>query len=238
MNARRAVGGLILAAGIGVAGSIPAHATTTPAVTVESAGTVLVDAPTQVVARTTQVTFTVRVRTTTRTIGGVYEASIYTQSPYSDYGMGMTGWGQSDTPWVPVTVTVDTAWTGWGTLPLLACDDATGECEAATTSIKRQSRAAVTHAETLGHGKVAVAVRVTHYDPARRAWVGSNRSPVRIQQYTARGWVTVADVTTNRDGLAGAVITARPGYRLFRSVRLTGETVTAAVSRPVRVRVV
>ena len=220
-----------------VASGAAASASAQETATVAVQATPTVSAPAYVVARTPVVAFTVRVRTARRTLAGVYEASVYTQSPYSDYGMGLAGYGTSTTPWVPVTVYADTTWTGWGALPMVACDDATGECEAAQTSLKRPSRVAVTHAEARGRGRVAVAVRATHYDPNRRAWLSSNRSPIRIQQYTARGWVTAATATTNRDGLAGAVITARPGYRQFRAVRLTGATVTSAVSRPLQVRV-
>ena len=104
-------------------------------------------------------------------------------------------------------------------------------------TVRRLSRVAVTHAEARPGGRVAVAVRVTHYDPAVGGFVGSRRSPVRIQAWTGRAWATVATVTTTADGLAGAIVTGRPGRNTFRAVRLTGSTVTAATSGVVRVNV-
>ena len=86
------------------------------------------------------------------------------------------------------------------------------------------------HAEARTGGRVALGARITHYNPAARGWVSSRLSPVRFQELTPTGWTTIATGTTTRDGLAGAIVTAKPGTHRYRVIRPAGATVTAATS--------
>jgi hypothetical protein len=80
----------------------------------------------------------------------------------------------------------------------------------------------------LGSGQVFVSAPVRMYSPAAGRWLPQNLAPVYVQEYTARGWVRVATLTTNRYGIAAGVVTTGGGVFRMRVVRPVGSTVTAA----------
>jgi hypothetical protein len=80
----------------------------------------------------------------------------------------------------------------------------------------------------LGSGQVFVSAPVRMYSPAAGRWLPQNLAPVYVQEYTARGWVRVATLTTNRLGIAAGVVTTGGGVFRMRVVRPVGATVTAA----------
>ena len=109
-------------------------------------------------------------------------------------------------------------------------DVASGQRRAITLDLRRQSRIAITHAEFRPHGQVALAVRVTHFDPKLNAFAASRLSPVRLQENLNGVWVTLAEVRSDALGLAGAVLPAGPGQHSYRAIRPEGATVRTATS--------
>jgi hypothetical protein len=80
----------------------------------------------------------------------------------------------------------------------------------------------------LGSGQVFVSAPVRMYSPAAGRWLPQNLAPVYVQELTARGWVRVATLTTNRLGVAAGVVTTGGGVFRMRVARPVGSTVTAA----------
>jgi hypothetical protein len=113
-------------------------------------------------------------------------------------------------------------------------DSADGTRRTIALDLRRESRVAITHAEFRPHARVALAVRVMHFDPGQNAFVSSQFSPVRLQELVNGSWITLAQVTTDQLGLAGAVLPAGAGMHDYRAVRPDGATVRAATSLTVR----
>jgi len=121
-----------------------------------------------------------------------------------------------------------------GVNQVLVRDEADGTSQTVAVDLRRKSQLAITHAEFRPHAKMALAVRVLHYDPTRDTFVASRLSPVRLQESIGGTWSTLATVTSDAQGLAGAVIRAGRGAHYYRALRPDGATVMAAVSYTVR----
>jgi hypothetical protein len=113
-------------------------------------------------------------------------------------------------------------------------DDADGGVRTILIDLRRLSRVSLTHAEFRSDGRVALAVRVLHFDPKLARFAPSRLSPVRLQEKLNGTWTTIATVTTGASGLAGALVPAGPGAHLYRAVRPSGATVLAAKSPIIR----
>jgi hypothetical protein len=225
LAARLLMAGLAIAivAGLSVGSARPAAAAVER---VSAPARVVVDSPTE--------TIPVSVRTSAA-VDGTHGASVWIGYPGAD-SMSVGGYGVAKGQAVTVRTELDTRRiTRWGALDLIASDDADGDTRALTVDVRRRSNVAITHHEVSG-GKVALAVRVRHYQPGR-GYISSQRSPVRLQESVAGRWVTRATVTTTVDGLAGARLPLAPGVHRFRAVRPDGASVWSATSQTVRVEV-
>jgi len=133
-----------------------------------------------------------------------------------------------------ITARLDTTRIVPGRNRLQVIDAADGGSRIITLDLRRQSRVAITHAEPRSRARIALAVRVMHYNPKTSAFIASRLSPVRIQEKVGTSWVTLITVTTDKLGLAGAEVPAGPGAHVYRAVRPDGATVLAATSLRVR----
>jgi hypothetical protein len=113
-------------------------------------------------------------------------------------------------------------------------DDTDGGTRAIALDLRRRSRVAITHAEYRSDGRVALAVKVSHYDPKLGRFMPSKRSPVRLQERVGDAWVPLGQITTNAAGLAGSLVPAGAGLHDYRAVRPDGVTVRAATSKTIR----
>jgi hypothetical protein len=133
-----------------------------------------------------------------------------------------------------ITVRIDATRVVAGPNQLQIIDAADGDSRIVPLDLLRQSRVAITHAEPRSHGRMALAVRVTHYNPKTDKFIASRRSPIRLQERVNGSWVTLITVTSDKLGLAGAAVPAGPGVHLYRAVRPDGETVRTATSLTIR----
>jgi hypothetical protein len=116
-------------------------------------------------------------------------------------------------------------------------DAADGSSRTITVDLRRETRIAITHAEFRTRERVAVAVRVQHFDPKQNAFIASRLSPVHVQEKVDGGWVTRAELTTDASGLAGVVLpAATAGNHYYRAIRPDGATVWTATSLTVATR--
>jgi hypothetical protein len=133
-----------------------------------------------------------------------------------------------------VTASLDATRVTPGLNQLEVRDDADGDTRTILFDLRRQSRVMITHAEYRSDGRVALAVKVWHYDPKAGRFAPSKLSPVRLQERVDDRWVSVGQVTTGADGLAGALVPAGPGRHDYRAVRPDGATVRTATSKTIR----
>jgi hypothetical protein len=130
-----------------------------------------------------------------------------------------------------ITARIDATRIVPGPNQLQLIDPSDGSSRTITVDLRRETRIAITHAEFRTRGRVAVAVRVQHFDPRRNAFVASRLSPVHLQEKVDGDWVTRAELTTDASGLAGAMVPATTaGNHYFRAIRPDGATVWTATS--------
>ena len=181
--------------------------------------------------RTLSFSGTVRVGSTTT---GLRSASLWFTYPDAAVATRI-GTATSRRPgFLVVTACLDAARITPGLNRVQVKDDADGDTRTIMLDLRRRSRVTITHAEFGSDGRVALAIKVSHYDPKRGRFVASKLSPVRLQEKVSGSWVPVAQVTTDATGLAGALLKAGPGRHDYRAIRPDGATVLAATSKTIR----
>jgi hypothetical protein len=165
---------------------------------------------------------------------GLKSASLWFR--YPDTGvLSRVGRATSRRPgFLAITATIDTTRIVAGANQLTVVDDTDGDSRTINLDLRRVSRVSITHAEFRAHGRIALAVRATHYDPRSNHFVGSKLSPVRLQEKLSGTWTTIASATTDSSGLAGALVPAASGVHYYRVVRPDGATVLGATSLTIR----
>ena len=134
-----------------------------------------------------------------------------------------------------ITASLDAARITPGLNQIRIEDDADGGTRSILLDLRRLSRVTITSAEFRSDGQVALAVKVSHYDPKLGRFAPSRFSPVRLQERIGNSWVPVARVTTGVSGRAETLVPA--GFGLlhdYRAVRPGGATVLAATSSTIR----
>ena len=155
---------------------------------------------------------------------------------------GTTGWEQvgslhGPTPHLSGRVRVNAARTGVGRVTLWVLDQSTGDVQRVAVTLLRRTAVSRPFVEACD-GWVYVRATVSHYDPRVGHYMPSKASPVRVQEATPRGWVTVATITTDTRGTVAGYVPVGYGRHLLRLQRLTGATVTAGTSPTVTVETV
>jgi hypothetical protein len=193
--------------------------------------TVRIQAPAVVVLSARSATFGVAVTGVGRT-NRWRTASCWTETATADRPQ-IVGEGKSKAQTVPVRI--DGALLAPYGRTFLRCWAGSGGSDAVTIAVRRQSRVSMTAA--VRDGRVRIAARATHWSPDEGRQIASRQSPVQVQELQAGGWVTVETATTSADGLASAVVTAGPGENVYRVIRPSGATVSAATSSTHEVRI-
>jgi len=174
---------------------------------------------------------TVRVGSTTT---GLRSASIWFRYPDATEATRI-GTATSRRPgFLVVTASLDATRVVPGLNRVQVKDDADGDSRTITLDLRRRSRVTITHAEFRSSGRVALEVKVWHYDPKLGRFAPSKLSPVRLQEKVAGSWVPIAQVTTDATGLARALLQAGPGLHDYRAIRPNGATVLTATSKTIR----
>jgi hypothetical protein len=182
-------------------------------------------------ARTLTFSGTVRVGSTTT---GLRSASLWFRYPDTHSAIRV-GTATSRRPgFMVVTASLDTTRIAPGLNKLRVQDDADGDTRTITLDLRRLSRVTITRAEPRTDGQVALAIKVSHYDPTLGRFAPSRLSPVRLQEKVNDTWVPVGQATTDRAGLAKILVDAGSGPHEYRAVRPDGATVLAATSKTVR----
>jgi hypothetical protein len=197
------------------------------------ADVVAVSLPTAVAisGRTLSFSGTVRLGSTTT---GLRSASLWFRYPGADSSTRV-GTATSRRPgFLVVTASLDAARITPGLNQVQVKDDADGDSRTIILDLRRRSRVMITQAEVRADARIALAIRVEHYDPKLGRFVPSRLSPVRLQEKVGSTWAPVGQVTTDQAGLAAVRITAGPGPHDYRAVRPNGATVLAATSKTVR----
>jgi len=192
-----------------------------------------VSLPTAVTISEPTVSFsgTVRVGATTT---GLRSASLWFRYPNTASAIRI-GTATSRRPgYLVVTVSLDATRIIPGLNKFQVKDDADGDTRTITLDLRRKSRVTITHAEFRSDGRVALAVKVSHYDPRMGNFAPSKLSPVRLQEKIGETWVPVGQITTNASGLAGVLLKAGPGLHDYRAIRPNGATVLTATSKTIR----
>jgi hypothetical protein len=196
------------------------------------ADVVAVSLPTQVVISERLVKFsgTVKLGSTTT---GLRSASLWFRYPNATSATRV-GTATSRRPgFLVVTAGLDASRITPGLNQVEVKDDADGDSRSITLDLRRQSRVKITRAEVRSDGRVALAVKVAHYDPRLGRFAPSRLSPVRLQEKIGADWVPVGRVTTDATGRATTLVTLGSGAHVYRAVRPDGATVRAATSRTV-----
>lgn len=113
-------------------------------------------------------------------------------------------------------------------------DDADGDTRTIALDLRRRSRVTITQAEFRSDGRVALAVKVSHYSPKLGRFAPSKLSPVRLQERVGEAWVPIGQITTGANGVAEMLVKAGAGPHDYRAVRPGGVTVSAATSKTIR----
>jgi hypothetical protein len=182
-------------------------------------------------ARTLSFSGTVRVGSST---AGLRSASLWFRYPNTPAPTRVGTATSRRAGFLAVTASLDARLITPGVNRVLVKDDADGGSRTIMLDLRRLSRVTITHAEFRSSTRVALAVRVTHFDPKLGRFAPSRLSPVRLQEKVGNRWVQVAKVTTDASGLAGALVPAGPGTHDYRALRPDGATVLAATSRTIR----
>jgi hypothetical protein len=214
--------------GILISASVLSSAVVTALAAPARAQVVAVSLPTAVTisSKTLILTGTVRVSTSGT---GVRSARLWFRYPNTGSAT-LVGSAVSGRPgYLAISARLDATRIVPGQNRLLVVDGADGGSRTVALDLRRQSRVAITHAE-YRRGWAALAIRLIHYEPKSGAFIASRLSPIRVQEKVDGAWVTLISVTTDRLGLAGAVVPASPGVHLYRAVRPDGATVRTATS--------
>jgi hypothetical protein len=181
--------------------------------------------------RTVNFTGTVRLGSTAT---GLRSASLWFRYPKT-LAPTRVGTATSRRPgFLVVTASLDAARITPGPNQVLVKDDADGGTRTITLDLRRLSRVTITHAEFRSDGRVALAVKLSHYEPKLGRYAPSKFSPVRLQEKIGNTWVPVGQVTTDASGLAGTLLKAGTGLHYYRAVRPNGATVLSATSKTIR----
>ena len=214
--------------GILITASVLSSALVTALAAPAGAQVVAVSLPTAVTISSKTLTLAGTVRVSTAGTG-VRSAGLWFRYPNTTSAT-LVGHATSSRPgFLAITGRLDATRIVPGQNRLLVVDGADGGRRIIVLDLRRQSRVAITHAE-YRRGRVALAVRLTHYEPKSGVFIASRLSPVRVQERIDGNWITLISVTTDRLGLAGAVVPAGPGVHLYRAVRPDGATVRTATS--------